>query len=312
MATCGIYKITSPSGKIYIGQSINIEGRRSKYVKNELYKQGKITHSIKKYGFDAHTFEIVGSYPKEELDRWEVFFILLYDSFWGPNGLNLTPGGRNYGVAVWRHAKSLKPRLPVYVRHPNGEIQKFNSALECAKTLPFGVEAIRRSCRALRVLKTHAFSYTGDFSGYRIEKERSDGKVVYVKDTLNNSITRHRALRVCAEATGVTQGSVTLGIRTGRLFKNRYYFSNDPGFPVVFDPSNKVNKPVYMKDLEGKVTKHASFAACAQVLGIHPDTIGRCIKENRCLGKSKRQNSKGYYFSRIPFEDLEWHEWVYK
>ncbi|HEC36627.1 hypothetical protein LCGC14_1312370 [marine sediment metagenome] len=47
---CGIYKITSPTKKIYIGQSIDINRRKIIY-KNILCKlQRKIYNSLKKHG----------------------------------------------------------------------------------------------------------------------------------------------------------------------------------------------------------------------------------------------------------------------
>jgi group I intron endonuclease len=56
----GIYKITSPNGKIYIGQSVNIERRFIKYKHISSYKnQIKLKKSFLKYGVDNHTFEIV-------------------------------------------------------------------------------------------------------------------------------------------------------------------------------------------------------------------------------------------------------------
>jgi group I intron endonuclease len=50
----GIYKIVSPSGKIYIGQSINIERRFSEYKRLQCKLQRKLYHSILKYGWDNH------------------------------------------------------------------------------------------------------------------------------------------------------------------------------------------------------------------------------------------------------------------
>ena len=41
----GIYKITSPSGKIYIGQSWNISDRISRYKTIRCKTQGKIYNS---------------------------------------------------------------------------------------------------------------------------------------------------------------------------------------------------------------------------------------------------------------------------
>lgn len=55
----GIYKITSPSGKIYIGQSTNIEKRISRYKTLSCKKQVKLYNSLKKYGWDLHLFEII-------------------------------------------------------------------------------------------------------------------------------------------------------------------------------------------------------------------------------------------------------------
>lgn len=58
---CGIYKITSPSGRIYIGQSRNIEDRFYRYKKmsNANKTQIRLMRSFKKYGVQNHNFEIV-------------------------------------------------------------------------------------------------------------------------------------------------------------------------------------------------------------------------------------------------------------
>ena len=56
----GIYKITSPSGKVYIGQSVDIEKRIKKY-KCIYNSRGQIAlnNSFKKYGYENHKFEVV-------------------------------------------------------------------------------------------------------------------------------------------------------------------------------------------------------------------------------------------------------------
>lgn len=84
----GIYKIISPSNKIYIGQSSNIEKRYLEYKQLNCKSQTKLYNSFKKYGVDSHTFEIVCECLIEELNKTERFFQERYNVI-GINGLNL-------------------------------------------------------------------------------------------------------------------------------------------------------------------------------------------------------------------------------
>ena len=54
-----IYKITSPSGKIYIGQTNDIEKRKINYEKLLCKAQRLLYSSIKKYGWDNHKLEVL-------------------------------------------------------------------------------------------------------------------------------------------------------------------------------------------------------------------------------------------------------------
>ena len=83
----GIYKITSPSNKVYIGQSIDIERRFRHYKRMICKEQIKIHNSLLKYGVDAHIFEVLELCDTEELNNRERHYQDLYDSV--ANGLNL-------------------------------------------------------------------------------------------------------------------------------------------------------------------------------------------------------------------------------
>jgi group I intron endonuclease len=86
----GIYKITSPSGKIYIGQSTNIEKRFERYKKLNKYdlnNQPRIYNSLKKHKPNNHIFEIIEECKLEELNIRERYWQDYYDVL-GPNGLN--------------------------------------------------------------------------------------------------------------------------------------------------------------------------------------------------------------------------------
>ena len=88
----GIYKITSPSGRIYIGQSQNIKIRWYDYKR--LYNcklQPKLYRSLEKYGPENHKFEIIEECLLEQLDEREVYWINYYNSI--KEGLNIKEGG---------------------------------------------------------------------------------------------------------------------------------------------------------------------------------------------------------------------------
>ena len=84
----GIYKITSPSKKVYIGQSINIEYRIESYKKLIRCKnQPKLYNSLKKYGVEKHVFEVLCECEMEELNDKERYYQDLYSAI-GESGLN--------------------------------------------------------------------------------------------------------------------------------------------------------------------------------------------------------------------------------
>lgn len=83
----GIYKIINPEGKIYIGQSINIERRFGEYKRIQKRSAGrKLINSLLKYGVDNHIFEIIEECQIEKLHEQEYHWKLYYKSV--ENGLN--------------------------------------------------------------------------------------------------------------------------------------------------------------------------------------------------------------------------------
>ena len=80
---CGIYKITNPSGKVYIGQSRNIKKRVRYYINkhSSTKRQIKIYASLKQYGWETHTFEIIEECSIEDLNcrerHWQDFYDVL-------------------------------------------------------------------------------------------------------------------------------------------------------------------------------------------------------------------------------------------
>lgn len=84
----GIYKITSPTGKVYVGQSSNLSKRYLDYVNIVNCKnQTRLYNSLIKYGFSEHIFEVVEECNTGELNVRERYWQEFYDVL-GSKGLN--------------------------------------------------------------------------------------------------------------------------------------------------------------------------------------------------------------------------------
>lgn len=122
-----IYKITSPSGRIYIGQSSNFKRRKIEYKRNKCKAQTLLYNSFLKYGYNAHTFEIIDEVDKSLADEKEIYYIQHFNTYNTKYGLNLTPGGKR--PAPKKGRQHYKAKI-VYQWSYNGEFVK---KWECIK-----------------------------------------------------------------------------------------------------------------------------------------------------------------------------------
>jgi len=86
----GIYKIESPSERIYIGQAVDITRRFKEYKNIKKSKlQIKLHRSFNKYGIENHIFEIVEETISEDLNNKERYWQDFYEVI-SKKGLNCT------------------------------------------------------------------------------------------------------------------------------------------------------------------------------------------------------------------------------
>ena len=83
----GIYKITSPKKRVYIGQSVDIKRRFKEYRSLRCKNQHRLYNSLKKYGVINHIFEVIEYCDIEELNNKERYYQELYSAI-SRNGLN--------------------------------------------------------------------------------------------------------------------------------------------------------------------------------------------------------------------------------
>src|SRR2546429_813732 len=112
-----IYALTSPSGRTYIGQAKDLEGRFSDHVRTARLKNGKnfLYRAIRKYGFDAFQKHVlVVDADRHWRNFYEMMFIHIFDTFKSKQGYNCNIGGS--GVVGMKHTKELSGKMYARMR----------------------------------------------------------------------------------------------------------------------------------------------------------------------------------------------------
>ena len=143
----GIYKITNLKGRVYVGQSLQIERRRRSYSRLDCKRQVRLYSSLVKYGLKSHTFEIIEECATDQLNEKERYWQDYYDVV-GPNGLNckLTDTDDKSG----KHSQhTIKKRSkPVLQYTTKGMlIEEWQSGTQAGETLHISRSAISACCR---------------------------------------------------------------------------------------------------------------------------------------------------------------------
>ena len=222
----GIYKITSPSGRIYIGQAINICIRFSTYRKLKCKMQPRLYSSFKKYGVDNHVFQVIDICDTNQLnDReryWQDFYNVL-----SKTGLNCILTATNEKKKVISQTVNDKIRLKTRMYKHTPE------ALEKIRKSSIGREVSKETRRKISesqigkiVSKDTCKKISEALKGRKIPKE------VLVKRSVSISGEKnHRAKIIIDLETGIYYGCISdaanaKGIKKSTL--NNYLIGHRP------------------------------------------------------------------------------------
>lgn len=199
-----IYKIVSPSGKVYIGQTVQSVDKRWKQHVDAAHREYKdhckvLNRSIRKYGSKHFTVEILEECKNEDLDTKEQEYIQKHNTM-VPHGMNIKCGGKSgkhseetkhmisnslLGRLVTMETRqklssTTNPQLPMYMlqfkngyrvcNHPMGPEKKFIS-----KTKP------------MEYNYTRAIEYLNKLNNLKepIEVRKDPNKEVYIQKHKN-------------------------------------------------------------------------------------------------------------------------------
>jgi len=272
---CGIYKITSPSGKIYIGQSNNITKRWTNYksISKSNDGQPKLKNSFDKYGVNTHIFEVIEECCFENLDCRERYWQDFYNAT--NTGLNcvLTSCGDVPKEIVSNKGEN-HSRAKVYINLETGVF--YHGIREASESISHISYNSLKFMLLGRYLNTsyivNADDYVNNPETYLQEKEYK--KVINVK-------TRELYKSVMDVAK-------IYGIEVNKLRDRITAKNNKSGFMFLDEYENHPNKDSILSKPKNKTSKY---------VGIY-----YCKKDRKWLAKYKKQG-KNYTIGYYPTEE---------
>jgi len=95
-----------PTGKKYIGQTIDEKTRKKKHISDSKTQDLKFYRAVRKHGWENFIYGIISEFDENILNEKEMFYIEIYDSF--ENGYNSTLGGEGKrGYKLLQETKEL-------------------------------------------------------------------------------------------------------------------------------------------------------------------------------------------------------------
>jgi group I intron endonuclease len=192
--TCGIYCITAPDGKKYVGQSVNIE-RRWKDHQMSPKRTSRLIRSFSTYGVEGHQFEVLEECLEDDLlsleRQWQEKLNTCV------NGLNVlfTTGNEKFGRTS-DQAKANMSKAQSGVNNPN-----------------YGKRGAETSCYGRKRTKEERDA----ISAY----QRTRGKLVCQIDLLTGQVIAKAKVRDFAKH-GFSQGNI-LSCCNGRIKSYKGY-----------------------------------------------------------------------------------------
>jgi group I intron endonuclease len=193
----GIYKITNPEGKIYIGLSTNIENRWESYkYYTGISKKSSIKSSLKIYGFENHKFEILEEVKGDgkKLRERERYWINKTNSL--TEGLNDNRGG----CGTLNHTSESKQKISESLKgkpKPSNFGEK-RKKWQNNKEWKEKISVSKKGKPSL--LKGKTRSYKG-----RISPNKGNGKSILQYDKNMNFIQEYTSLQKASQILNISQ-----------------------------------------------------------------------------------------------------------
>jgi len=217
----GIYKWTSPSGKSYIGQAINLKKRWREFRKPSTTpytgKGSAIDNARRKYpDYDNQwKYEVLEYCKEEELDARETYYIDYYDTY--NSGYNATRGGDGTKGRIMEEWQREICKNTAKHTWEQGKGKSWLSTEEGAEWL-----------RNHKYLRTDAIKekISNGLKDYYKDHNNSRAKKCKVMDLEGNFIAEYDSINKAAKAYGVDQSTIVRAIQNNKPCKG-FLFSKE-------------------------------------------------------------------------------------
>lgn len=284
-----IYKITNPTGRIYIGQTVSLARRVSDYRFKKKRFNTIVFNSINKYGWEAHTFEVVEEVENNLLSERERFWIKELDTYVGinRNGMNMTIGGEGH-CGTWMHDVERRKRQavvfsgegnPFYGKKHSDSVRKVIAKLTSERNKRMGITVPKHGAEKgrLKVIKS-----------------------VVVYDTLGRFVSEYCSITEAAKCLQVNHTCVSESVKHHHFIDGKYTFRyKTDNYPLEIHIGKvdikQEKRPVVWFFNNYKIRYPSAFEASIET-GVPKGTINRAA-----LSMAGRPIRRGHIFC---YEDL--------
>jgi group I intron endonuclease len=286
-----IYKISSPSGRVYVGKAKNLRTRVNSHKCASKKGLNILLHnSIRKYGWDAHNLEILEQIDNALLNEREVALIKEQNSYFldNPLGMNMTRGGDG-NKGSWMHKIELRKWFsekytgegnPFYGKHHTEEFKK------------------KKAKQSSEYNKKHNIRVPE----WGVEKSRLKKiKPIVMYDATGSFVREFESCTAAAKFIGGKPIDVVYSASGKRSHSRGYVFRyKTENYPLKIEIKIKqqnVKRPI-ITELFGKIWEHPSAQEASEYFSIPKTTINRAAMYNN--GKPIRAGHKFFYKENRP------------
>lgn len=298
-----LYSITSPTGKIYIGQTRLLEKRIYTYKTNRCTKQHILLRSLKKYGWENHRLDILeqGEMTQDQINELEIQAIAKIKA--AGKSMNICVGGATGPAYKGKNHPNSKALIQFDLK--GNILKEWANAREAFENVPEINDAIGISVN-LQHGRHYAYGYLWIYKedylkGKRPWHDRLRNRNIdsVIQLSLEGEyITEYRSVNEAARKLNLKAGSINLG-----LSKNGYSCgflwcrktAYEKGFrPKLISKKAMKNRPILMLSKDGKILKEfKSMVEAASESGYCRSAIRK-----QCQGITK--SSTDVYFQYKP------------